>query len=295
MRMTWLLQSDAVKYLPLLTASLVRELCSGSERQGRRGHAPRAPGPGRHFPGRTTFPGRQKIFGPYATIWILNALQLLISVHQRRSEAFKMHQIHLQPKLRQMYAAWGSSIPTLPIRLGPRTRRGDTAAGRTFASGATDLTPPLWWPQKGSYLTLSISSYILSWVTLLEASIIDLRSCRIHTVGKHNVWPYPSSSATSVGGGLKVQEGSGRFHHRLSGPTPTHLHEKKSYRIFTFHMNPTGQLRGGPDPRTLLASYATVLCSSANAKVAYKSLQYDISISLYTPSGNRYSSSRTVR
>ena len=45
--------------------------------------------------------------------------------------------------------------------------------------------------------------------------------------------------------GLKVQEGSGRVRHQwLPSPLPPPLYRENSYRIFTFCMDPTGQLRG---------------------------------------------------
>jgi len=51
----------------------------------------------------------------------LNALQLSISVHQRCSVTFKMHQIYLRLGLRPT-ARW--KLPTIPDWLGPRARRG---------------------------------------------------------------------------------------------------------------------------------------------------------------------------
>jgi len=64
----------------------------------------------------------------------LNALQLSISVHQRCSVTFKMHQIHLRSGLGPTRTL--GSTPTLSSRGWNLGQRG--AAGRMFALGATD-------------------------------------------------------------------------------------------------------------------------------------------------------------
>ena len=68
----------------------------------------------------------------------LNALQLSISVQQRYSDAFKMHQIHLSA-VAPPHMHTGE-LPTLSSRVGPRARTKELggAAGQTFAAGATD-------------------------------------------------------------------------------------------------------------------------------------------------------------
>ena len=72
----------------------------------------------------------------------LNALQLSISVHQRCSVTFKMHQIHLRPGRRSICTLLWGTFHTPYSRLKPRARRG----GRTKVCPgrlAQTLTPPL--------------------------------------------------------------------------------------------------------------------------------------------------------
>ena len=55
----------------------------------------------------------------------------------------------------------------------------------------------------------------------------------------------------------------GEFHHqRLSTPHP--CTKKKSHRIFTFCMDPTGQHRGGPDPWTPVQLRRWICLSNCN-------------------------------
>ena len=98
---------------------------AGREGAGRRG----ASAPGGTFQGRHFKEGKniRPVYGH------LNALQLSISVHQRCSVTFKMHQIHLWPGLRPIRALGSSprSLVSWDLQQGGAT-------GRTFAPGATD-------------------------------------------------------------------------------------------------------------------------------------------------------------
>jgi len=86
---------------------------------GRRGQAPPAAlSRGQYFKLIKEYKKNQPVYGH------LNALQLSISLHQRCSVTFKMHQIHIRPGLRPIRTLGSSHTPS---RLGPRARRG----GRT--------------------------------------------------------------------------------------------------------------------------------------------------------------------
>jgi len=94
---------------------------SGGGRRGggRRGQAPPAAlSRGQYFKLIKEYKKNQPVYGH------LNALQLSISLHQRCSVTFKMHQIHIRPGLRPIRTLGSSHTPS---RLGPRARRG----GRT--------------------------------------------------------------------------------------------------------------------------------------------------------------------
>jgi len=83
-----------------------------------------------HFPGGGISRKIKKIRHVYGH---LNALQLSISVHQRCSVAFKMHQIHIRPVLRPIRTLGSSPHSLVGWDLGQ-----GGATGRTFAPGATN-------------------------------------------------------------------------------------------------------------------------------------------------------------